>query len=325
MRYVVIMAGGSGRRLWPLSRQGEPKQLLPLFDGQSLLQLAHQRVLRVVGPEQVLVCTGAGYADVVLEQLPGLLPENLLGEPEGRDSLNAVAWPAAVLARRDPDAVVAMVTADQLINPVDTFADALDAGFRLATELPDVLVTFGVLPTSAHTGYGYLARGADIDGYGTASWVTEFKEKPDLATAQAYLASGDYWWNAGMFVWRARTLLDQLAVLLPQTHAKVLQLAQQPNCWPRRPTTAEDLGRLRRWPAPAVRARRGSAIALDIDWPMSAASPHAKCCRRIRPATRWSARWWCATDREPAGEHRPGSVLAVAGAQDWSWFAPRRR
>ena len=91
------MAGGSGKRLWPLSRQGEPKQLLPLFDGRSLLQLAYDRVLRVVPPGQVLVCTGAAYAHEVVEQLPGLLPQNVLGEPQGRDSLNAVAWPAAVL------------------------------------------------------------------------------------------------------------------------------------------------------------------------------------------------------------------------------------
>ena len=110
------MAGGSGKRLWPLSRQGEPKQLLPLFDGRSLLQLAYDRVLRVVPPGQVLVCTGAAYAHEVVEQLPGLLPQNVLGEPQGRDSLNAVAWPAAVLARRDPEAVVAMVTADQVID-----------------------------------------------------------------------------------------------------------------------------------------------------------------------------------------------------------------
>lgn len=229
MRYVVIMAGGSGKRLWPLSRQGEPKQLLPLFSGRSLLQLAFERVLHVVDAERVLVCTGSSYAEVVAAQLPDLRPENLLGEPEGRDSLNAVAWPAAVLARRDPDAVVAVVTADQLISPVETFASALADGFRLAEDDPGLLVTFGVVPTSPHTGYGYLARGADLTGYGTASEVIEFTEKPGLATAETYLASGRYWWNAGMFVWRARTLLDQLAVLHPQTHAKVCELAEHPD------------------------------------------------------------------------------------------------
>ncbi|MGI5950390.1 MAG: mannose-1-phosphate guanylyltransferase [Brooklawnia sp.] len=228
MRYVVIMAGGSGKRLWPLSRQGQPKQLLRLFDGRSLLQLAHDRVRQVVPEANILVCTGAAYADVVAEQLPGLPAQNLLGEPEGRDSLNAVAWPAAVLARHDPDAVMAVVSADQLIRPVASFIDALEAGFRLATDDPNVLVTFGVPPTSPHTGYGYLERGEDLPGYGVASRINEFKEKPDTGTAEAYLASGRYWWNAGMFVWRAQTLLDQLAVLLPDTHSQVCQLAEHP-------------------------------------------------------------------------------------------------
>ncbi len=222
------MAGGSGKRLWPLSRRGEPKQLLPLFGGRSLLQLAYQRVLSVVPAENVLVCAGAAYSDVVAAQLPDLSPGNILGEPTGRDSLNAVAWPAAVLARRDPDAVVAVVTADQLITPVDVFAKALDDGFRLACDDPQALVAFGVVPTSPHTGYGYLARGADIDGYGLASRITEFKEKPDHLTAQAYLTSGRYWWNAGMFVWRAATLLGQLKVLLPQTYDGVIELAEHP-------------------------------------------------------------------------------------------------
>lgn len=263
------MAGGSGKRLWPLSRQGEPKQLLPLFEGRSLLQLAFDRVLQVVGPEQVLVCTGGTYAEVVAAQLPTLNPANLLGEPEGRDSLNAVAWPAAVLARRDPDAVVAVVTADQLISPVETFAAALEAGFRMAEDDPGVLVTFGVVPTSAHTGYGYLARGEDIDGYGTASVVTEFKEKPDQETAEAYLASGRYWWNAGMFVWRAQTLLDQLSVLQPRTHEKVLELAEHPDrladVYPRLMKISVDYAVME----PVSRGEATAhvaAIALDIDW-----------------------------------------------------------
>lgn len=269
MRYVVIMAGGSGKRLWPLSRQGEPKQLLPLFDGRSLLQLAHERVSQLVPAENILVCTGAAYADVVANQLPGLLPHNLLGEPEGRDSLNAVAWPAAVLADRDPDAVMAVVSADQLISPTENFVAALADGFRLASDDRQVLVTFGVLPTSPHTGYGYLQRGAELPGYGMASLITEFKEKPDLETAEAYLASGRYWWNAGMFVWRAQTLLDQLAVLLPDTHAQVLELARHPDrlgqIYPGLVKISVDYAIME-----PVSRGKGTAhiagIALDIDW-----------------------------------------------------------
>jgi len=228
MRYVVIMAGGSGTRLWPLSRRGTPKQLLKLIDGTSLLRLAFERALRLVPAERILVVTGAPYLDAVRADLPEVAEENLLGEPVGRDSLNAVAWPAAVLARRDPAAVIAQLTADQLIEPVDAFVAALDEAYAVAEADDDALVTLGVVPTSAHTGYGYLQRGAHRGGFPTACDVTEFKEKPDAATAAAYVESGRYWWNAGMFVWRAGTFLAQLALLEPDTHAAVTRLAEHP-------------------------------------------------------------------------------------------------
>lgn len=229
MRYVVIMAGGSGTRLWPLSRQGTPKQLLKLIDGQSLLRLAFERARRLVPEERILVVTGAPYLDDVVADLPEVLPGNLLGEPEGRDSLNAVAWPAAVIAHRDPQAVIAQLTADQLIEPVDAFVEALEEAFTVAEGDARTLVALGVLPSSPHTGYGYLHRGPALPGLPTACEVLEFREKPDAATASAYLASGDYWWNAGMFVWRADAVLGQLAALEPDTHATVLELAAHPD------------------------------------------------------------------------------------------------
>ena len=165
---------------------------------------------------------------MVAAELPEVDPANILGEPEGRDSLNAVAWPAAVLAARDPDAVVAVVTADQIMHPVSAFQRALADGFAFAEEHAEVLVTFGVVPTSPHTGYGYLRRGPAMPGYADICAVAEFKEKPDRATAEEYLASGEYWWNSGMFVWRAQTLLDQLALLQPATYAAVTELAAAP-------------------------------------------------------------------------------------------------
>ena len=228
MRYVLIMAGGSGKRLWPLSRQDMPKQLLKVLGGKSLLRIAYERLDGLVPPERVLVCTGADYAHVVAEELPEVAAENILGEPEGRDSLNAVAWPAAVLTDRDPDAVVAVVTADQIMHPLEAFQAALAEGFAVAEEDPRTLVTFGVVPTSPHTGYGYLRHGDPLPTHPEVRAVAEFKEKPDLPTAQGYLASGGYWWNAGMFVWRASTLLEQLALLHPDTHALVTALAAEP-------------------------------------------------------------------------------------------------
>jgi mannose-1-phosphate guanylyltransferase len=228
MRYVLIMAGGSGKRLWPLSRQDMPKQLLKVVGGTSLLRLAFERLEGVVPADRVLVCTGADYAHLVAEELPEVAPENILGEPEGRDSLNAVAWPAAVLAARDPDAVVAVVSADQIMHPVERFRAALEEGFAVAEETPDALVTFGVVPTSPHTGFGYLRHGDPLPDRPEVCAVEEFKEKPDRETAEEYLAWGRYWWNAGMFVWRAQTLLEQVELLQPLTHQLVVELAAAP-------------------------------------------------------------------------------------------------
>ncbi len=206
-----------------------PKQLLKVLGGKSLLRIAFERLEGLVPTDRILICTGADYAHVVAEELPEVVAENILGEPEGRDSLNAVAWPAAVLAARDPDAVIAVVTADQIMHPVESFRAALAEGFEVVEEDPSALVTFGVVPTSPHTGYGYLRHGATLPGRPEVSAVDEFREKPDRETAEAYFASQEYWWNAGMFVWRARTLLEQLQLLQPETHRLVAELAAHPD------------------------------------------------------------------------------------------------
>ena len=219
MQHVLILAGGSGTRLWPLSHQGEPKQLLELIDGMSLLRMAYERVAGLVPDTNIVVCTGASYADTVAKLLPEIPAENILGEPVGRDSLNAVAWPAGIIADRDPDGVMAVVTADHIIRPADDFRAALQHGFDLATGDPAALVTFGVVPTEPNTGFGYLHRGGPLESYPRAHKVLEFVEKPSPELAREYLDSGEYWWNSGMFVWRASTLLDCLSHLKPQTRS----------------------------------------------------------------------------------------------------------
>jgi len=229
MRYVVIVAGGSGTRLWPLSRQGTPKQLLNLVNGKTLLRIAYERVRGLVPDEQVLVCTGSEFADAIHAELPEIPRENILGEPVGRDTLNAVAYPAAVLARRDPDAVMASVTSDQIMNPVTTLRAALRKAFRVAETHADSLITFGVVPTSPHTGFGYLERGSTIAGHTDVSRVASFTEKPDRQTAERYLASGQYWWNSGMFVWRVATFLDQLQQLRPDAYDILETIAEDPS------------------------------------------------------------------------------------------------
>ena len=267
MRYVVIMAGGSGTRLWPLSRKGRPKQLLAMFEGKSLLRLAWERLQGLVPSEQILVCTGQAYEQDVRAQIPELLPENLLGEPVGRDSLNAVAWSAAVLEQRDADAVVAMVTADQIIRPTERYQAALNRAFEAAEECADALVTLGVVPTSPHTGYGYLHRSDEVAP--GVYRIREFKEKPSADVAQTYLASGEYWWNAGMFVWRAATLLSQLDQLVPENAEIIRRIAREPESlgelFPTLTKTSVDYAIME----PASTGKTGAqvlSVPLEVEW-----------------------------------------------------------
>src|SRR3954464_7346495 len=147
MQYGVIMAGGSGLRLWPVSRGDKPKQLINVTQGKSLLQLSYDRLRGMLPPERIFVCTNAAHSSAVLENLPELPKENLIGEPEGRDTANAVGFPAAILAKRDKDAVAAFVTADHVIEPIDTFQAAVQSAFDVVAENPSALVTFGIVPT----------------------------------------------------------------------------------------------------------------------------------------------------------------------------------
>jgi len=226
MQYGLIMAGGAGTRLWPLSRRNRPKQLLPLVKGRSLLQLSYERLRGLLSPEQIFVCTNAEYAESVFENLPELPRANLFGEPEGRDTANAVGLPAAVLHRNDPDAVIAVVTADHVIEPVSRFQDALRLAFSVAKDQPNALVTFGIVPTFGHTGLGYIHRGDSLHTAREGGYkVLAFKEKPDKATADRYVESGRYYWNSGMFVWRADTVLRELSLHLPDAHRGLMQIA----------------------------------------------------------------------------------------------------
>ena len=164
---------------------------------------------------------------MILAEIPELPPENLLGEPEGRDTSNAVGFPAAVLFKKDPDATFAVVTADHVITPVDVFLERLDVGFETCETFPKLLVTFGIVPTHGHTGLGYVQRGQplSLDGKDGVFSVQAFKEKPDKPTADRYVESGRYYWNSGMFVWRAETVLAYLKEFLPNSHGGLTQIA----------------------------------------------------------------------------------------------------
>ncbi len=229
MQYGVIMAGGAGTRLWPLSRSDKPKQLLNVVRGKSLLQLSYERLRGLLPPEQIFVCTGAVHAKAVLENLPELPKENLLGEPVGRDTANAVGFPAAVLAKRDKDAVAAFVSADHVIEPAEQFQNALRTAFDVVAQQPNALVTFGIVPTHGHTGLGYIHRGEAlqlIGGISGAYRVQAFKEKPDKPTADRYVESERYYWNSGMFVWRCDVVANELATHLPDAKKGLSEIAE---------------------------------------------------------------------------------------------------
>lgn len=223
MRHAVIMAGGAGVRLWPLSRKRRPKQLLRIFEGRSLLRQSYDRVAALLPPEQINVITNEAHIPAVADELKELPPENLLGEPAGRDTANAVGLSAAVLAERDPEAVIGVFTADHIITPIDTFKQSVDEAFQTAESEPDALVTMGIRPTRPDTNYGYICRG-DQHAQGVYK-VEKFTEKPSVASAMKYLSSGRYYWNSGMFAWRAATILDQLAKHLPPSHEAVTRIA----------------------------------------------------------------------------------------------------
>lgn len=225
MRNALIMAGGAGTRLWPMSRQERPKQLLPFLGGRSLLQIAAARLEGVVPPERRLVCAAERYREAIVNSIPSLTNDRYLGEPMGRDTVNAVGFGAAILQKHDPNAVFAVLTADHLIEPQEEFVRRLDLGFRLVEADPSRLVTFAITPTFAATGYGYVEQGDAIPGFEGAYRARRFVEKPDRTTAEQYLAEGGFGWNSGMFVFSAATVMDALSRFKPECHAGLAQIA----------------------------------------------------------------------------------------------------
>jgi mannose-1-phosphate guanylyltransferase len=223
--YSVILAGGSGTRLWPLSRKGNPKFLHALTgSAKSLLQATASRLGPVSGPAHTYVVTGVGHAAAVARQLPELPDGNLLIEPSPRDSCAAIGLAASLIARRDPHAIMGSFPSDHVVLDEPTFVETVRAAVVGARQ--GALMTVGITPTDPATGYGYLRCAAPSPSQAPIRAVAEFKEKPSLEVARGYVESGDYLWNAGMFMWRVDTFLDELERQQPALRAGLAEIAE---------------------------------------------------------------------------------------------------
>jgi len=244
--YAVIMAGGGGTRLWPLSRRERPKQSLRLLGDRTMFQIAVDRLAPLFPPDRILVVTNAAYAVDLQQQRPEVPAENYVLEPAPRGTAPAIALSALAVRQREPNALMACLTADHFIGDEARFRRLLLAAAQVAEQ--DYLVTLGVAPTFAATGFGYIQRGeslGDFEGF-EAFRAARFKEKPTQAEAEAMLQDGLHTWNSGMFVWRAERFLDEVARQLPDLDSVIQRVTADPaaleGAWDAVPNTTLDYG-----------------------------------------------------------------------------------
>lgn len=267
---VVIMAGGAGTRLWPMSTAKRPKQFLKLFGDRSLLQKSFDRVSGLAKPESILVLTNESFVPLVKEQLPELPPENVIGEPMRKDTAAAVALASLICKKRFGNAVMAVLTADHIIEPVARFQELLMSAVRSASE-SRALYTLGIEPTYPATGYGYLqSEGEVLNDNGIKHYkIARFKEKPDLGAAKEYMSSGSFFWNSGMFVWSVDSIIDEFNLNLPE-HVSLLSkavLEYGTSKWTESLTTAfEKLKRISIDFGVMENAKNVRTVASDFSW-----------------------------------------------------------
>jgi mannose-1-phosphate guanylyltransferase len=253
--YVVVLAGGSGERFWPLSTPSHPKQFPPLLEGQSFFQRTVERAIGLVGQARVLVATRRELLSTVEQQLPGFPRENCLLEPVGRDTAACIGVAALVVEKRLPGARMLVTPSDHFIAPFHAFEETVRQGLLLL-ERVDGLVTLGIPPTGPETGYGYILAGDAAPEHPAARRCERFTEKPDRTTAERFVADGRYYWNSGIFLWRAATLLQAVARHLPEHWRSLEEIgpalgggeeaAVLDRAFPRMPKISVDVGILER-------------------------------------------------------------------------------
>lgn len=233
MLHAIIMAGGSGTRFWPESRDLRPKQLLRFLGERSMIQATVDRLKGLVPPERMLIATNAKLAAAIGEQLPELPSDAILGEPCKRDTAPCIGLAALMVSRNDAKATMAVMPSDHVIGPDEAFQRAIEFAAALVDESPTRIVTFGIRPTYAAETFGYIERGDRLQteaakkhgAIAPAFQVRQFREKPKADVARTYVDSGSFYWNSGIFVWRAATILDALREHQPEMFERLQRIA----------------------------------------------------------------------------------------------------
>jgi mannose-1-phosphate guanylyltransferase len=267
--YALIMAGGGGTRLWPMSREKTPKQLLPLIDEHSMFRTSVERLAPLFPPERIYIVAGRNYIEPLQAETPEIPAENFIAEPYGRDSGPAAGLALAVIQKRDPQAVVALLTADHHIGRKDVFRDVLTMAHGVAQD--DYIVTLGISPSFPATGFGYIRQGEElrhVNGF-SCYYAAAFTEKPNIAAATAFVASGEYSWNSGMFIWKADRAMQEFQRQQPDIYQLLVELqptvdtpqfgAALDSIWERMPAKSIDF-------AIMENAERMAVVPVDIGW-----------------------------------------------------------
>lgn len=264
--YILILAGGTGTRLWPRSRANLPKQLLALTGDSTMVQATVNRVLPITPVENIFFATNQEYGLVIEEQLPDIPRCNIIKEPSGKNTAPCIGLAALHMERLDPEAVMASLHADHFIADEEGFRQALLAAEEVARQ--GYLVTLGITPTKPETGYGYVQRGAELGRYNDRPVyrINRFLEKPDLATAERFVASDEYYWNSGIFIWQISTLMRAFRDYLPEFFSQLGQMAQVldagesiESIWQTISAISIDVGIMER-------AEKAAVIPVDIGW-----------------------------------------------------------